>query len=230
MKKLSTWLFLSIFFVAIFIGAWFYYFKKNNQSEFVDIAATPVSYGYPKINNLDDLKNAFSYLSTEKIPYNIEGLEEYSISYQDFKLLFPEISKNIKPERIIELSVNATKYIPGTRIYFEGSDVGSYDGCKNWLESLKVGPYKEEVRPGNSCLNTMVSDNSTVRRINNNIYYVNDTTSLHLLNYWIRNYQTYNSVNNTIIDVIIVYGKQEIEPKEQKDIQNVFLEIEKLLP
>ena len=112
----------------------------------------------------------------------------------------------------------------------EGSDIGSYDGCKNWLENLKLGPYREEVKPENSCLNSMVTDNSTVRRINSNIYYVNDTTRIHLLNYWTRNYQTYNPVNNTIIDVIIVYGKQEIEPKELKDIQNIFLEIEKLLP
>ena len=221
---------MSIFIVLIFIGACFYFFKKNNQSEFVDTPTTPISQSYPEISNLDDLENAFKYLSAEKIPYNVQNLEKYIIRFQDIRVLFPEISKNILKDRDINLYVNAVKYIPGSRIYFEGSDVGSYDGCKNWLENLKVGPYKEEVRPGNSCLNTMVSDNSIVRRINSNIYYVNDTTSLHLLNYWTRNYQTYNPVNNTIIDVIIVYGKQEIEPKELKDIQNIFIEIEKLLP
>jgi len=47
---------LSIFIVLIFIGACFYFFKKNNQSEFVDTPTTPISYGYPKIYDIE-LKN-----------------------------------------------------------------------------------------------------------------------------------------------------------------------------
>ena len=74
---------MSIFIVLIFIGACFYFLKKNNQSEFVDTPTTPISYSYPKIYDLDDLENAFKYLSAEKIPYNIQNLEEYVIRFQN---------------------------------------------------------------------------------------------------------------------------------------------------
>jgi len=230
MKKILIAFLLSLFFVVILFGARFYLLKIDNQTKFVNKLTTPTPYSYPKINNLADLESAFRNLSLENVPYNIEGLEKYNISFQNIKLLFPEISKNIKPDREIKLSVDAIKYVPGSKIWFEGGDVGSYDGCKNWLENLEIGPYKDEIESGNSCLNSVVSENSRVRKINNNIYFVNDTTNLHLLNYWVRNYQTYNLINNTILDVSIVYGEQEIDKKELKDIQDIFLEIEKLLP
>lgn len=230
MKKIFTPVILSILFVVVLFGIWFYFLEKGRIVKFDERPITPTSYRYPEINNVIDLESAFKDLSLEKIPYNIQEREEYNISFQNIKELFPEISKNIKPDRKIELYVDAIEYIPGSRIWMEGSDVGSYDSCKNWLQNLKIGPYKNNLKPSDGCLDTVDSDSEMVKKINNNIYYVNDTTNLHLEKYWTRNYQTYNPKNNTIINVIINYGEQNIDPKELQDIQNIFLEIEKLLP
>lgn len=230
MKKIYTPVILSILFVVVLFGIWFYFLEKGRIVKFDERPITPTSYRYPEINSVKDLENAFKDLSLEKVPFNIKGSKEYNIVYKDIKELFPNISKNIKSDREIELYVDVVEYVPGSRIWMEGSDVGSYDSCKKWLQNLKVGPYKENLKPNEGCLDTTDSDYERVKKINSNIYYVNDTTNLHLEKYWTRNYQTYNLKNNTIINVIINYGEQNIDPKELQNIQNIFLEIEKLLP
>jgi hypothetical protein len=201
-------------------------------SDFIPMA--PDSKEPPQINDFSAVEEIFNNISDGAIPYstplsetrlnNQNGFDQvYQSEYLDLSKYISNLSQSVY------ILVDVYKYEPGTVLYgaYEGFDWQvNMDQWKNWLQSLKIGKNMiSAVCSDGGCSKLESPQSVIVKGINKNKYVVSDGSfrPAGTLN---RNYTTYDSKNNAIIDVRLDYYVD----RDNLEILGIFSKIENLLP
>lgn len=231
-KKLFVFHILAITLIISISIAAAYYWQKNSLSKTENqnnknIVSIPTLEPTPivEMKDFSVIEDIFKEVSDNSIKFNSkkDNVNVYNSEYLNLQEYFSELSKPTY------LQINVYQYYPGAKFNsgYEGFEwVVNLDDWKQWLQGLTLGENSiYRICSDWGCDKQEQPQTITMKKINTGKYFIGNG-SFRPAGNLNRNYTSFNSKNNTLIDIRLDYYTD----MDSIEMLGIFSKIEALLP